>query len=116
MRESEISNQKFRSVFLSPCLDTSSSDKYDLGDKFALTSRPGFHEEWLRDEPCEATTTGSGSYIPVARCQLSPGDGEHEIRGARRKHFVASFSTYREKRFLRLGPLFRLVLSYSRKS
>ena len=38
----------------------------------------GFHEEWLRDEPCDATTTGrckTGS-----RCQLSPGNGGHEIR------------------------------------
>jgi hypothetical protein len=26
----------------------------------------GFHEEWLRDEPFDATATGSGSYIPTA--------------------------------------------------
>ena len=39
-----------------------------------------FHAEWLRDEPCDATATGLGSYIPVAWCQLSPGNGEHEIR------------------------------------
>jgi hypothetical protein len=32
----------------------------------------GFHEEWLRDEPFDATTTGSGSSISVDRCQLSP--------------------------------------------
>jgi hypothetical protein len=76
-------------------------------------SRPGFHEEWLRDEPSEATTTGPGSYIPAVWCQLSPGNGEHEIRGASHKHFAASFSTYREKRFPFIGTLFRLVLSYS---
>src|SRR5215469_9622362 len=43
---------------------------------------PEFHAEWLRDEPGEATTTGSGSSILVARCQLSPGNGGHEFRGA----------------------------------
>jgi hypothetical protein len=26
----------------------------------------GFHEEWLRDEPFDATATGSGSYIQTA--------------------------------------------------
>jgi hypothetical protein len=41
----------------------------------------GFHAEWLRDEPYEATTTGSKA-ISIDWCQLSPGDGEHEIRGA----------------------------------
>src|ERR1700679_998168 len=39
-----------------------------------------FHAEWLRDEPCDATATGSGSYIQTARGQLPPGNGEHEIR------------------------------------
>ena len=47
-----------------------------------LKSEPEFHAEWLRDGPCDATTTGlsnSGS-----RCQLSPAvtSGVHEIRGA----------------------------------
>jgi hypothetical protein len=58
--------------------------RYHHGDKFALTflqmGRPEFHAEWLRDEPCDATATGSRSYIPTARCQLPPGNGEHEIR------------------------------------
>jgi hypothetical protein len=41
--------------------------------------KPEFHAEWLRDEPCDATTTcprKTGVW-----CQLLPGDGEHEIRG-----------------------------------
>ncbi len=48
-----------------------------------LWSEPGFHEEWLRDGPCDATTTGRSN--SGHRCQLSPEglepDGEHEIRG-----------------------------------
>jgi hypothetical protein len=40
----------------------------------------GFHAEWLRDEPCDATTTCLGK--PGVWCQLLPGDGEHEIRGS----------------------------------
>jgi hypothetical protein len=51
-----------------------------LWNKFAFRGRPEFHAEWLRDEPCDATATGSRSYIPTARCQLPPGNGEHEIR------------------------------------
>jgi hypothetical protein len=39
---------------------------------------PEFHEEWLRDEPCDATTTGRSN--SGSRCQLSPGNGGHEIR------------------------------------
>src|ERR1700753_2083389 len=49
-----------------------------------LVSEPEFHEEWLRDGPCDATTTCLGK--PGVWCQLSPkvpkGIGEHEIRGA----------------------------------
>jgi hypothetical protein len=41
--------------------------------------KPEFHAEWLRDEPCDATTTCLGK--PGVWCQLLPGDGEHEIRG-----------------------------------
>jgi hypothetical protein len=41
--------------------------------------KPEFHAEWLRDGPCDATTTCLGN--PGAWCQLLPGDGEHEIRG-----------------------------------
>lgn len=49
--------------------------------KFALyRANLEFHAEWLRDEPCDATATGSRSYIVIAWCQLSPGNGEHEIR------------------------------------
>src|SRR5579871_4853988 len=42
--------------------------------------KPEFHAEWLRDEPCDATTTcprKTGVW-----CQLLPGNGEHEIRGS----------------------------------
>src|SRR5207244_1745634 len=77
-----------------------------------------FHEEWLRDEPCEATTTGSGSSIPVARCQLSPGNcGEHEIRGADFfLHLVTSFSYFRGKRFVVFRtPFPGLVAGYSQR-
>jgi hypothetical protein len=42
--------------------------------------KPGFHAEWLRDGPCDATTTCLGK--PGVWCQLSPGNGEHEIRGS----------------------------------
>jgi hypothetical protein len=45
-----------------------------------LVSGPEFHEEWLRDGPCDATTTGlsnSGSGV-----NSLPVCGEHEIRGA----------------------------------
>src|SRR6202453_945062 len=33
-----------------------------------LVSEPEFHEEWLRDEPCDATTTCLGN--PGVWCQL----------------------------------------------
>jgi hypothetical protein len=35
-----------------------------------LVSEPEFHEEWLRDGPCDATTTCLGK--PGVWCQLSP--------------------------------------------
>jgi hypothetical protein len=35
-----------------------------------LVSGPEFHEEWLRDGPCDATTTCLGK--PGVWCQLSP--------------------------------------------
>jgi hypothetical protein len=35
-----------------------------------LVSEPEFHEEWLRDGPCDATTTCLGN--PGVWCQLSP--------------------------------------------
>jgi hypothetical protein len=77
-------------------------------------SGPEFHAEWLRDEPCDATATGSGSYILTARCQLPPGNGEHEIR-MRALIFIAFrflFSHFLEKRPFNFRG-FRLVLSYS---
>ena len=48
--------------------------------KSTLRSGPEFHAEWLRDEPCDATATEPGSYIPADWCQLSPGNREHGIR------------------------------------
>jgi len=47
-----------------------------------LKSEPEFHAEWLRDGPCDATTTGPSN--SGHRCQLSPAvtSGVHEIRGA----------------------------------
>jgi hypothetical protein len=49
--------------------------------------KPGFHAEWLRDGPCDATTTCLGK--PGVWCQLSLAGkgGEHEIRG--RQAFIA---------------------------
>jgi len=37
-----------------------------------LSGKFEFHEEWLRDEPCDATTTGLSN--SGDRCQLSPGN------------------------------------------
>ena len=51
---------------------------YDI-HRSALRSGPEFHAEWLRDEPIDATATETGSSIPLDRCQLSPGNGDHEI-------------------------------------
>src|SRR5262249_33674756 len=78
-----------------------------------------FHAEWLRDEPWEATTTGPGSYIPVVRCQLSPGNGEHEIRvrGYHSRFPVTSFpfpekgSLLLEATFPRSCPATRRIAS-----
>jgi hypothetical protein len=68
----------------------------------------GFHEEWLRDEPCEATTTGSGV---ISR---SPGVNSHPETGDMRfgvpavQHLVLVFppQVFPAKRFgiLRLVP------------
>src|SRR5208337_1167216 len=66
---------------------------------FALRSRRGFHAEWLRDEPSDATATDPRSYIAGDRCQLSPGNREHEIRHASwQLHSVASFPYSWKKR------------------
>jgi hypothetical protein len=51
----------------------------------------GFHEEWLRDEPFDATTTGSGSSISIDRCQLSPWYRGNMRFGMRRNLFGISF-------------------------
>jgi hypothetical protein len=48
-----------------------------FSEQFALRSRLEFHAEWLRDEPFDATATGSDD----RRCQLAR-NGEHEIRSA----------------------------------
>ncbi len=61
----ELSSSKVRSQLARP--------------KSALRSGLEFHAEWLRDEPIDATATETGSYIPLDRCQLSPGNGDHEI-------------------------------------
>jgi len=42
----------------------------------------GFHAEWLRDEPYEATTTGSEFIFWSPGVNSRPTKGEHEIRGA----------------------------------
>jgi hypothetical protein len=81
-------------------------------DKSSLRGRPEFHAEWLRDEPCDATATEPGSYIPADRCQLSPGNGEHEIRQTSCFLPIASFP-FPGKRGHFFGRFFRLVPSYS---
>src|SRR5580692_10780967 len=47
-----------------------------------LVSEPEFHEEWLRDGPCDATTTGSSNLRHRCQLSLTLSGGEHEIRGA----------------------------------
>ena len=51
----------------------------------------GFHAEWLRDEPYEATTTGSEFIFWSPGVNSRPTQGEHEIRGA---EFLASRSSF----------------------
>src|SRR5580700_3258454 len=55
---------------------------YRISSSLLLKSEPEFHAEWLRDGPCDATTTGLSN--SGHRCQLSLtlSGGEHEIRGA----------------------------------
>jgi hypothetical protein len=75
-----------------------------------LRGGPEFHAEWLRDEPCDATATDPGSYIPGAWCQLSPGNREHGIRQAHNiciRFPIASFPFSRKKRPLLFRALFR---------
>ena len=82
-----------------------------------VLSRPEFHAEWLRDEPCDATATDPGSYIPGAWCQLSPGNGEHGIRHASSICILNLFFLFLGERGLCiLGHFFRLVLGYSLKA
>ena len=79
-----------------------------------MESGPEFHAEWLRDEPCDATATDPGSYIPGDWCQLSPGNGEHGIRHARCIGIpIASFPFPGKRGLCFLGHFFGLVLSYS---
>jgi hypothetical protein len=53
-----------------------------------LPGRPEFHAEWLRDGPCDATTTCLGK--PGVWCQLSLAirGGEHEIRQSLQRSFL----------------------------
>src|ERR1700691_1285728 len=69
-------------------------------------SRPEFHAEWLRDEPCDATATDPGSYIPGDWCQLSPGNGEHGIRHARCIGIPTSFPIPGKRGLFILGRFF----------
>ena len=47
-----------------------------------LKSEPEFHAEWLRDGPCDATTTGSSNLRHRCQLSLTLSGGVHEIRGA----------------------------------
>jgi hypothetical protein len=61
--------------------------------------KPEFHAEWLRDEPCDATTTcprKTGVW-----CQLLPGNGEHEIRGLLQHSWLKWFARYFESYHVR---------------
>src|SRR5580658_7187130 len=61
--------------------------------------KPEFHAEWLRDEPCDATTTcprKTGVW-----CQLLPGDGEHEIRGSLQHLLPKRLARYFESNHVR---------------
>src|ERR1700723_1596081 len=66
---------------------------------FAPKGKPEFHAEWLRDEPCDATTTcprKTGVW-----CQLLPGDGEHEIRGLLQHSSLRRLARYFESYHVR---------------
>jgi hypothetical protein len=54
----------------------------------------GFHAEWLRDEPYEATTTGSEFIFWSPGVNSRPTKGEHEIRGARIFSISFLFSSF----------------------
>ena len=54
----------------------------------------GFHAEWLRDEPYEATTTGSELIFWSPGVNSRPTKGEHEIRGAEFLSISFLFSSY----------------------
>jgi len=69
----------------------------------------GFHEEWLRDEPCEATTTGSGV---ISR---SPGVNSHPETGDMRfgvPQFCISFFFFLPD----FSPVARLVSTLQKAS
>ncbi len=61
-----------------PCclipLDSPPSPRYDLSG-LLFGADLGFHAEWLRDEPYDATATGLGSYILTAGANSHPEDG-----------------------------------------
>jgi hypothetical protein len=77
-QEKSISGPKFvRSNGFAYCslqcnLHGSGSCDKNRSFKFALKGKPGFHAEWLRDGPCDATTTCLGK--PGVWCQLSLAD------------------------------------------
>jgi hypothetical protein len=79
-------------------LDEGSPPLYDFPTSLLFGADLGFHEEWLRDEPREATTTGSGGNSWSPGVNSRPEQGEHEIRGAA---FLASRTSFPfpEKRF-----------------
>jgi hypothetical protein len=65
----------------------------------------GFHAEWLRDEPYEATTTGSELIFWSPGVNSRPAKGEHEIRGAEFPASRSSFLSSRERGFRVSGHL-----------
>jgi hypothetical protein len=66
----------------------------------------GFHAEWLRDEPYEATTTGSEFIFWSPGVNSRPTQGEHEIRGAEFISISFLFSSIQGKRISRFRTLF----------
>src|SRR5438105_4855243 len=67
-------------------------------------SKPEFHAEWLRDGPCDATTTGLelSSSRPVSTLTRL---GDHEIRGAQLSASPNLFSFRKRGFFVALPPV-----------
>jgi len=81
------------SLLTNPCLP-----RYDLSS-LLYGADLGFHAEWLRDEPYEATTTGSEFIFWSPGVNSRPIQGEHEIRGAEFLASRSSFPLSRERGF-----------------